>query len=925
MRSRHLVSIRILSALLFALIVLVGRSTALAQESARDRTTSLRGHLSQVESTYAESLAGESTGQSATIKVDFLRLDLRAKLETLFRSSTSSEAALAVYRADAEATLDAIRAYEKALGESAGDETTFMNVLSDQEVGRMRGLLGRRLEVLKLERLKTPQSYLSTALEFRVRELDGWVRSLDLEAARRARSGQIILKSIRGGVLAEDARSTYPAIGKADGLGREPNFQQKLALQVNLRAHNAPEDASLAVLRDEISKITPPPRSPPNARGPPASIDEALTRLRSAQFEELTAVTRREAVAIAQARAKLTTNREWLRLARQKAPATGEYRLFATSTEELTNLREGWQKWYAQLIVEQQSFPGSASVDLEIKEAKSQISELDAIIERRLLRPPPDGGDFGVGSAGKPPPQPGPEARAFAHTWDRQLAHNELTELAKLSNQKAPVPPLEIRDAAAKAFRTRVAAEATSIRDAYNDTLQLQREVLISGRGQAATDSGKQIRQARHLIQSSAEDLRISLGDPAFANDPEIIKVVKSLSDIPPPKTGGGSDSLGRGLNVLENAREAAEVAVQPRTVEIQAVADSKVAADAASRIRLPPMPVEEVSNPLITRPADYKKLYERRQPLIEMLKDPKRAPGGVIVDATLPEALADRVKQLEVETSSGSIKVLLDGSWRTVSLRPDPLLARLAWAFVSDEQIAVIDLRPLQFKEALWLFLKYGDGRMPPNERNQAVGQLARLTSVNVNDALRDTSLVPHLIAADQLMFDLLPRSAVAIQGEDERYGLPLKELRLAFRADAGAELNRPNWQDMLFSKSLLTVSQIGYEDGPQLILSPKLSFNLFGVPAKGADVIPLSASERWFAAHEDQLKTLDQLAPLCEFATLVALFRTVNQRHIPNNLDDLIAVTAPAFSAPRFIVRRDRTGLQWQQLQSSLSRREP
>lgn len=924
MRDRELLSKRILSTLLFAVFVLVGRSPTLAQESASDRTASLRGHLSQIENTYAESLAAGSAGQSATIKVEVLRLDLRTQLEALFRSSTSSEAALAVYRADAEVTLDAIRAYEKALGGTVGEETTFMNVLSDQELGRMGVLLRRRLDALKLERMNLGQ-HLPTSLEFRIRELDGWVRSLDLEAARRAQSERTVLKSIRSEVLVEDARSRYPAIAKADGVGREPNFQQKLALQVNLRSHNAPDDASLAVLRDEISKITSPSISPPRARGPPASVDQALTRLRSAQFEELTAVTRRDAVRIAQARADLTMSREWLRLARQKAPATGEYGLSATSTEELTNLREGWQKWYAQLIVEQQSFPGSASVDLEIKEAKSQISELDATIERRLLIPPPDGGDFGAGSADKPGPPPGAETRAFARTWDRQLAHNELTELAKLSNQKAPVPPFEISDAAAKAFRSRVAAEAMSIRAAYNETLQLQREVLISGRGQGATESGRQIRQARRLIQSSAQDLRVSLGDPAFANNAEIIKVMKSLSDIPPPKTGAGSDNFGRALNALENARDAASVAIQPRAIEIQVVTDSKVAPDAASRIRLPPMPAEEVPNPVLKRPADYKSLYNRRQTLIEILKDPKRAPGGVILDATLPAALADRVKQLEVETSSGSIKVLLDGSWQTVKLQPDPLLARLAWAFVSDEQIAVIDLRPLQNTEALWLFLQYGDGRLPPNERDQAVRQLAGLTSVNVNDALRDTSLVPHLIAADQLMFDLLPRSAVAIEGADERYGLPLRELRLAFRADAGAELNRPNWQDVLFSKSLLTVSQIDYVEGPELVLSPKLSFNLFAVPARGADVIPLTVSERWFASHEDKLKTLDQLAPLCEFATLVGLFRTVSQHHIPNNLDDLITVAVPAFSAPRFIVRRDRTGLQWQQLQTSLSRREP
>lgn len=924
MRNRQLPFLKILSTLLFAAIVLVGRSTAPAQESARDRANSLRIHLSQVEGAYAESVVGESTSQTATIKVDILRLDLRTKLETLSRRSTSSEAVVAIYRADAESTLDAIRAYEKGLGQGVGEETTFMNVLSDQELQGMRGLMQTRLDALTAARNNSPLHHLSTSVEFRFRELEGWVQNLDTEIARRARIGQANLKAIRSEILVEDARSRYPAIGKADGIGREQNFQQRLALQVNSRLHTVPDDAALAVLRDELPKIKNPDAFPPTARGPPKSIEEGLTQLRTAQIDELTAVSRRDALAIARARAKMTTNREWLRLAFEDRPITNQLALSETSTEELINLRKGWQEWYAKLIVEQQSPSHNGSVDLQINEAKSRIGDLDAVIKRRPLTPPPAGGDFGPISAGTGTPST-PRVRAFARTWDGQLAHNELTELAKLSNDPGPVPNIDLKEASRRALRARITAQARSIRDAYDETLRLQREVLISGRDRAATESGGQIRRARKLIQAGAEDLRASLADPAFANDLEVSKAVKSLADIPPTKPGAGANSLDRGLIELENARDAEKIAVQPRNIEIQAVANSKAPVEPAYRITLPPMPADESPNPLIRRPAEYADLHRGRQTLTETLKDLKRAPGGVIIDAKLPAELAGRLKRLEVDVSSGAIKVLLDDSWRTLKMRGDPLLVRLAWAFVSDEQIAVIDLRPLERTEALWLFLQYGDRRLPPGESNLVVQQVGRLTSVNVNDALRDTSLVPQLIAADQLMFDLLPRSAFAVEGEDERYGLPLRELRLAFRADAGAELNRPNWQDVLFNKSILTVSEVRYEEGPQLILSPKLSFNLFGVPARGPDAIRLPASEHWFAVHEEQLKALEQLRPLCEFATLVALFRSAKERGIPHNLDDLIAVLSPPFNAPRFIVRRDRVGQQkWEQLKSSLTGRK-
>jgi hypothetical protein len=925
MRNRHRLPIDILLTFLLSTLVLLGSSTASAQESARDRVTTLRGHLAQVEGTYAESLVETPANQTATIKVDCLRADLRTKLEKLFNRSTSSEAALAVYRADAESTLDAIRVYEQVLGVGGGEETTFMNVLSDAELRTIRDLVHSRGVVLKQERFSTPPKDLSSSLEFRIRELEGWEQSLDLEIARRKNFGPAQLKTIPADITAENARVKYPSISKADGPGSEPNFQKRLALQVNSRLHTAPEDASLTFLRDGLPEIKPPVMSSPLARGPPHSVEEALNRLASAQLEELNAVTRRDAIGIAGARAKLTATREWLRLNAADEQVINGLGFSKTSTGDLIHLRKAWQQWLLKLNVEQQSGTSSAAVAFEINEARSRINELDARIERRLIIPPPEGGDLSTSTSGTDPPSPPatPEARALNRDWDRRLAQEEVGELAKLSNESRRVPNLDLKKTAADAFHTRINAEAQAIRNAYDELPQLRRHVLISGRGQTAVKAATKIHEARSLTQSAAQDLRTFLSEPAYANDPEVAKVLTSISDVPPPNESGGRNNLQRALVALENAHDATAVAAKPKVMVVQAVSNSTVVADPAYRINLPPMQAKPRS-PFIKPPTDYNTLYSRRQTLPEILKDPKRAPGGVIIDAKLPADLANRLKRLEVNVSTGAVRVQLDESWQTLAVREDPLLARLAWAFVQDEQIAVIDLRPLDNTEALWLVLEYAKTGLPKSEREELLMQLARLTSVNVNNALRDTPLVSQLIAADQLMFDLLPRNAVAIQGEDSRYGLRLDQLRSAFQADAREQLNRPNWQDVLFNKSLLSVSQIDCKAGPKLVLSPKFSFFLFGVTADGLDAIRLNKSEHWFASHEHDLKLLEQLRPLSEFATLVTLFRGANDRKIPHNLDDLIAVPLPESMAPRFIIRRDRDGEKWQEMKKSLSGRE-
>src|SRR5205085_12087835 len=168
------------------------------------------------------------------------------------------------------------------------------------------------LNALKAERLNTPPKDISPSLEFRIREVEGWRNGLDAEVARRVGNNQVQLKPIRGEISAEDARAKYPEISRTDGpVGRQQNFQRKLALQVSMRQHNAPADAALASLRDELPNVTPASPSSATTRGPPTSAQSAIDQLPSAHLDELKAITQRDPVEIAQTRATAPTTRAW--------------------------------------------------------------------------------------------------------------------------------------------------------------------------------------------------------------------------------------------------------------------------------------------------------------------------------------------------------------------------------------------------------------------------------------------------------------------------------------------------------------------------------------------------------------------------------------------------------------------------------------
>lgn len=916
-----------LSSLLGSAII----SPARAQQKAAERVDSLRQHVSQVGAAYANALRSSGENNAASIRVDQLRDDLREKFTHLVKKATSSDATLAMLDADATATLDAIRAYEKNLSTGPGEATTIWNVFKDSaELQQMRDQTHQRLASLQLDRQKFPPEHVPTALEFRIREVQGWLDGLEIELnRRRTLNEQVRLKPIRGDLTIDEARTQFPEIGAADGSGGE-HFQRKLAFQINLRLHHAPQDASLKGIEASILDIKPPDLALNRARGPPTSFQSAEQELRAAHVDEFTAITRRDPVDVARARARAVSYSEWLSLNFGNLPANDRFGFSATSTEHLMRLRNAWRDYLIHLNTERQAHPGDPALELQIKDTEVRIREISAIFDDRLLPRPPTDSPWTRGDVPDQPSSLGEaKRRAFERAWDRQMAHQEITELAHAWNQPSPITPVEIPEAVTRAFQNRVYAEAISLSDAFTETIKLQHDLLIIGRGPDAAEAGKQLLQARENIRSAAADLLDVLSDRQLGAFPES-ETAKTLLRKFALKSGPSPPvRYSQALVTLEQANAIVKVATQRPAFEIHAVSSDGMTLGSENRIKLKPKGLLPPDLPGIKPPTEYNELYQKKGPantLIEFLKNPKRAPGGIIVDASLPDDIARRIQSLSLDLTTGLLKAKIADSWLPVRLAPDPVLARLAWAFAADERSTVIDLRPLEPEEAIWLVLQYGVSETSPTAmRNSVIQELQTLISVNVNDALRDTPLVPQLIAADQLMFDLLPQQAIRVERENKWPGLSLSELRAAFQTDAGAELKQLESQAILSKKSIIAISNTSYEIGAELIITPQFSFHLFGIPSQGNGILPLKACEQWFNAHQLELRQLPQLAKLSDFAALVTLFRAVQKQGVQTNLEELVAVPVPAFAGPRFIVRKDQVNSQhWQQLRDSLSGKE-
>jgi hypothetical protein len=816
--------------------------------------------------------------------------------------------------------LDSIRAYEIAVPAGPGESTTFWNVLPALELRQFRDAAQSQLESLRNNLRNLPPDQAPLALVARGQEVSGWVAALDSELDRR-RTGndQIRLKPIRGDLSADQARRDYALIERFDGSGRESNFQQKLDVQIEMRLHAAPQDATLLELRTAVPKPDAGVLTSESARGPPSTPAEAQVQLRSALLDEFRAVSRRDAVGAARVRARVSLLRRFIGVS-SGTPAGDSFGYAALPSEDVLALRTGWSGWLFQLERESLARPGQTSIVEEQQEAGARLEELTRILEARHMPSASDTAnpEFLASEAS----ETSPELAALKASWGRELAYRELTELGLARNRFRPITSMELSEEYSRAAEEMSTAATDVLRNAWNDVRALGQEVLVNGRGPSAAARGFELLTARRSIMAAAAELRVEISDSTLVTSAPIrAKLQARLQDIPAP-TSANPTSLSDALVALERARAASTPA--GGNIEVRAVTGR--AGGETQRIELG-RPSSSVR--LVEPPKSYDSLYPKSgtpKTLPEILRDPRQAPGGVVLSAGLPSDVADRITAVKIDVRTGEILVRFDGGWKVAFLPRDPTLAKIAWGFVSDGRPAAIDLRPLEPAEAAWLLAAFGDVRLSRSEQVERIQLLSSIMSVNLHDALARTEIAESFVAADQLMFDLIPASPERLEGEDSKFGLDLRGLRRAYRADAGAELNRPGWQNVLFQKSILAVERTDCTVGPELNITPRFSFHLFGVSARGDDPpLKLAATERWFAEHEAAIRAVPQLSRVAAFTAMTALFRAVRDRNIENNFEELIAVVTPEAQTARFLARMDRIGREnWVTLKNTLGRRE-
>ena len=929
--------------LLIAFVGLALPASGADQLTAADRVNSLREGLRQDQKGYVDALGGRhAIDAKASDYLSYLRDELRAHVSALVDASGGGEVELAARRAAVTVRLNKIHAYENTLGDRAMPRTTRWNVFSSEELTAIRNQAGANLGELVQSAVVIPDSEVPLKLRSRIRELRWQLDSLDQERSSRIQGGEPRLRTIDRQVSVETARSRFAIIDSVDGSGAKVHAEKVFHREVQMRCVTSLDDASLATLvekgpwdpgtdvksgqgkrgppwMDEPPKPPkgpgpdgfPPPEPPkppggsspkggPGPRGPPASSLPA--ELNDALIEELHATRNRDPVGRAAARARVETCKTLLkaRLGSDRIPP-----LAALETSQLDQLREGYTGWKKNLVLESTTNGGSELM-IETKEASRYLSELEAEYIRRANPPLPKGNAQVIRAMNLVGESP--EFTALHASSEVVYRKEYLRSLRLELDLPRTVPDPRVRVAYKDAVVSSLRAEVEHVNALWDQTTELEYAVLRDGRGAEGARLGSSVAEAKRDLKAAAGELsRRIKGTFADRIPPEI-----------PPVNQGLLNSKGVEIAVNGSADRAAVILVETRAAATRLAETGgtpalqlrdRVGQIEVSTFRKPPPAAEMPATRIPLEPSAYEKLFPKAENWTrdykklteETIESLRRAPGGVIVDPTFVDPLRGQIDEIRIDLKSNSLEFRSGGEWREVAPRVDAETLRVAYAFVLDGRVAAVDLREPTAGEFKWLIATASSAKGPesdPQKEEALLGVLQSITSVHLHPCLLNTAVGCRLIAADQLVFDLLPMADLRREADEFKSGLALVSLREAYSADHADAVRDPRYSQALFFKSILSARQVsGCPSDGTFRLRSDSEFRVFHVP------IRYQRSGEWFDREQDRLKAArPELAALEQFAICVAICREVGTSRVANNFDVLASVECPVAVTPRF-----------------------
>jgi hypothetical protein len=904
------------------------------------RVDALRRHLSTYVQEYSTSFsqqpipptpAGSARSGSAVLpedpggpQLDELRAELSAETTRAIDEATSSEAQTAIRRAKVESTLELIHTYERALGMDVGAPTTEWNVIPDADLELLHAKTRSNLTSLELEAQRYARAEVPPSLDHRIRELRGYSNALGQEVTARRSGARSRPLQIRAGPSVADARRLHPAIDVAEQ--RAKVFQAKLRLQIALRSHWAPGDAGLANLERAVSvsaraesgradSVFKRVQMGTAARPPPPEprLSQIAEDVRAAAWDELDAVKLRDRLEIAKAHARQNAGTALLRTALGDEAASLT-RLSTHTSESLLELRTEYAEWHRHLAAEDVIRSDAVSLRQELEEVRTAIDEINDELRLRHLPCRAEGRIYtpdAIAEARIPA-----DRRAVVAVLERRypatIAVEEAVQLERQANRIPEIPDTRLPRAQHVATVRALTEEATSLRGAWNRLTELERQILIRERGAAAAEHTAKVTAAKTAVSNARAGLAHDVRKLARV-DPRASSAIRDLLD--PIRVGsprGAPSTVAEALLQVERLPAIASSTQQPSVAFFEDPGGPR-GSPQVTYVSPPGSTSPQASHSL---PEEYSGLFPEGEAWTKNYRDTvgdlRRAPGGIVIDATLPEALARRIERVEVDPSVGTLRLRIDGTWHQLAPGTDAATARAAWAFVRDGRVSAADVRPLALPEVQWLAETYARvpfDQLTANETRTLREDLRLLTSANLNPALAETAIGVDLIVADLVIFDLLPASALALEGDSTRFGLDASGLWQAFKKDREQILIDPAHREKAFSKSLLVIKQVSaLLRAGLLVVSAQIEPGLFAIPLEGAQGKPdaMKESTRWLRTRTPLIRQrFPSFERVARFAAVTALFKTIEQRRIPHNLDILVGVSTVSTSTPRIFCR--------------------
>jgi len=876
--------------------------------------------------------------------IEQLRTDLRSLVTQQIRSTNGSQVQLAVLRAATRERLEVLNHLERAFGEPIGPLSTRWNIFTKNELV----LLDRQIRDEHRRLLIEAGRYSETAIPLEIRgrlyevatELDSLVAELALRGDREHEA----LRDVPSDLTLGEAKRRIPAIaaepdavraerillGEVEqGLNWHP---QNVMMRVLAEAiHRGPYRATIFA---RIQTLTgsraqpdgwPPPRNPPPSGGPsrvlppdgplpPPSGGSVSELARSAQ-EELAAVKSGDTIGRAEAISQRAVHARYTQLVTGTPQDPRQLSLAAMDNAGLQTLRDGYLDWQKGLLeTKARSTPAQWFGEAELNDTRAWLEALDQELTARRTSLGASAGLHGPEQIGRPiggpPPPDGPEIAAFRDTAMVTLERERLVAL-HVEIDNSPPPPETRLERAYEAQQARVLeAEAQTLNDLHARSMAATTEILIKGRGEIVARGSRFSAEAQSALRAQAQALQREIVQTrAVTTSPEAqlrltVRIDPALLAPPPIEGPYQAEALQRIALAVRGAKGTTSL---PRAPPIRV---GMPASSGLPSLRLVPE-VDSIQQDAARRLAgsdSFEQLFTEStaRSHADLIRDIRRAPGGVIVDVKLDLGPDKPVRAPRYEVPTGILSIEVGGVRLKVEPSPSPLVARAALAFVLDGRVAAADIRPASNEVREKFLLSIPPERLDfsvPGQDEAIRAELRSLREVNLHPALADTTVGIQLIAVDEMIFDALGAQPILLANESIYHGLSVGELRRQYDED----LTEIAPTSGLFLKSIVSVTQTQAKIAAGVLqFSFPLSYAIYYLPEQAAaEPRPLRRAGSYLSGHDKALQdSSPELAELTAFAAAVAIFRGVSPADLSAAAAGLAAVEEET-ETPRFLCR--------------------